>query len=72
MVSSFGTRFGFDESTVHLSPAPLYYAAPLRTCATVKPWAALPSSWKFEPSRGSIERHRVTHSQWVPSGVDLG
>jgi long-chain acyl-CoA synthetase len=29
-------RYGFDEDTVYLSPAPLYHAAPLRTCITVQ------------------------------------
>ena len=36
MVGLFGPRFGFDERTVYLSPAPLYHAAPLRICATVQ------------------------------------
>jgi len=62
--------YGVDESTVYLSPAPLYHAAPLRfnmnfmrlgaTCVLME---------QFEPLQALelIERHRVTHSQWVPT-----
>lgn len=36
MVQMFSSNFGFDERTIYLSPAPLYDAAPLRTCATIQ------------------------------------
>jgi len=59
-----------DESSVYLSPAPLYHAAPLRfnmamlrigaTCVVMESFDAV------EALR-LIEKHRVTHSQWVPS-----
>ncbi len=62
--------YGVDERTVYLSPAPLYHAAPLRfnlnfmrlgaTCVLME---------HFDPVQALalIERHRVTHSQWVPT-----
>ena len=62
--------YGATESSVYLSPAPLYHAAPLRfnmamlrigaTCVVMEHFDAV------EALR-LIERHRVTHSQWVPS-----
>jgi long-chain acyl-CoA synthetase len=70
MISTFGPRFGFDESTVYLSPAPLYHAAPLRTCATVQALggtAVVMDRFDAEQALALIERHRVTHSQWVPT-----
>src|SRR5262245_21533526 len=62
--------YGVDERTVYLSPAPLYHAAPLRfnmnfmrlgaTCVLME---------HFDPVQALalIERHRGTHSQWVPT-----
>src|SRR4051794_5402454 len=70
MVGSFGVRFGFDEDTVYLSPAPLYHAAPLRTCATVQALggtAVVMDKFDAEQSLELIQRYRVTHSQWVPT-----
>jgi long-chain acyl-CoA synthetase len=62
--------YGVDENSVYLSPAPLYHAAPLRfnmafmrlgaTCILMEHFDAL-------HSLELIERHRVTHSQWVPT-----
>jgi acyl-CoA synthetase (AMP-forming)/AMP-acid ligase II len=62
--------YGVKEDAVYLSPAPLYHAAPLRfnlgfqrlggTCVIMEEFDA---RWALE----LIERHRVTHSQWVPT-----
>ena len=62
--------YGMDENTVYLSPAPLYHAAPLRfnlgiqrlggTCIIMEHFDA-------ENALALIERHRATHSQWVPT-----
>ncbi len=62
--------YGADENSVYLSPAPLYHAAPLRfnmamqrigsTCVVMEEFDA---RWALE----LIEKHRVTHSQWVPT-----
>jgi long-chain acyl-CoA synthetase len=70
MIAAFGPRFGFDEDTVYLSPAPLYHAAPLRTCATVQALggtAVVMDRFDAEEALSLIERYRVTHSQWVPT-----
>jgi fatty-acyl-CoA synthase len=70
MIAAFGARFGFDRDTIYLSPAPLYHAAPLRTCATVQALggtAVVMERFDAERALELIERHRVTHSQWVPT-----
>ncbi|GAA4615451.1 acyl-CoA synthetase [Saccharopolyspora hordei] len=62
--------FGFDEDTVYLSPAPVYHAAPLRYCASVQAiGGTVVMMEKFDPEGAlrAIERHRITHSQWVPT-----
>ncbi|WP_344918734.1 acyl-CoA synthetase [Streptosporangium oxazolinicum] len=65
-------RFLFAPSadSVYLSPAPLYHAAPLRYCMSFQRiGATLVVMERFDPERALalIERHRVTHSQWVPT-----
>lgn len=70
MVAMFGTHFGCDQNTVYLSPAPLYHAAPLRTCASVQAMGGTVVVMdKFDPVRAleAIEQYRVTVSQWVPT-----
>ncbi len=70
-LAEIGRRvYGVDEHTVYLSPAPLYHAAPLRynvlvlrlggTCVIME---------HFDAKRflELIERHRVTHTQVVPT-----
>ena len=62
--------FGASDQSRYLSPAPLYHAAPLSfnmniqrlgaTCIVMEQFDAL------EALR-MIERHRATHSQWVPT-----
>jgi malonate-semialdehyde dehydrogenase (acetylating)/methylmalonate-semialdehyde dehydrogenase len=63
-------HFGFGADTVYLSPAPLYHAAPLRWSMTVQALGGtVVLMEKFDPraALAAIERHRVTHSQWVPT-----
>jgi len=65
-----GGLYGFDASTVYLSPAPFYHAAPMRFArATHMAGGTLVFMEKFdaELSLQLIERYRVTHSQWVPT-----
>jgi long-chain acyl-CoA synthetase len=64
-----GLYQGGPES-IYLSPAPLYHAAPLafsmaflRLGATV----VVMEHFDAEAALAAIERHRVTHSQWVPT-----
>ena len=62
--------FGGNDSSVYLSPAPLYHSAPLRYCTQfLRVGATLVVMERFdaEAALAAIERHRVTHSQWVPT-----
>lgn len=62
--------FGADENSVYLSPAPLYHAAPLRYCTQFHRLGAtvvVMERFDAETALALIERHRVTHSQWVPT-----
>jgi long-chain acyl-CoA synthetase len=59
-----------DSDTVYLSPAPLYHAAPLRTCAAVQALGGtvvVMDRFDAERALEYIERYRVTYSQWVPT-----
>ncbi|WP_234684963.1 AMP-binding protein [Bradyrhizobium monzae] len=70
MVQMFSSNFGFDERTIYLSPAPLYHAAPLRTCATVQALggtALVMDKFDAEAALAAIQDYKVTHSQWVPT-----
>ncbi|MFQ3594921.1 MAG: AMP-binding protein [Sphingomonadaceae bacterium] len=62
--------YGFGPETVYLSPAPLYHAAPLRYCIAVHQFGGTVIVMeKFDPEfyLALIEKHRVTHSQVVPT-----
>jgi len=64
------TFYGFDESTIYLSPAPLYHAAPLRFNMSVMRaggTAVIMESFDPEQFLKLVERHRITHSQLVPT-----
>ena len=65
-----GALYGIERDAVYLSPAPLYHAAPLRFCmAILRIGGTIVSMENFdaELALGLIEKHRVTHSQWVPT-----
>jgi acyl-CoA synthetase (AMP-forming)/AMP-acid ligase II len=62
--------FHMDTETVYLAPAPMYHAAPLGySNAAIMAGGTVVMMDKFEPEPAlqSIERYRVTHSQWVPT-----
>ena len=62
--------FGASENAVYLSPAPLYHAAPLRYCAQfLRMGATVVVQQKFDAEGvlATIEKYKVTHSQWVPT-----
>jgi fatty-acyl-CoA synthase len=62
--------YGIDEQTIYLSPAPLYHSAPLAFSTGVMALGGtVVVMERFEPEAAlaAIERHRVTHSQWVPT-----
>lgn len=70
-MTEMGERlWGLDNDTVFLSPAPLYHAAPLRWCMVVQRLGGTVIVMeRFDPEAALalIERHRVTHAQWVPT-----
>jgi len=62
--------YGLSSDSVYLCPAPLYHAAPLgwstaaqRVGATV----VVMESFDAEQALATIEEHRVTHAQFVPT-----
>ncbi|MEZ0075321.1 acyl-CoA synthetase [Planotetraspora sp. GP83] len=58
------------EDVVYLSPAPLYHAAPMNMCvALLRLGATLVIMERFDAEKAleAIERHRVTHTQMVPT-----
>jgi acyl-CoA synthetase (AMP-forming)/AMP-acid ligase II len=62
--------FAADESSVYLSPAPLYHAAPLRFCrATHRLGGTVVVMEHFDPEQylALVQEHRVTFSQVVPT-----
>ncbi len=62
--------FGFSESTVYLSTAPLYHAAPLSYSIGTQylgGTVVVMERFDAEIALATIEKHRVTHSQWVPT-----
>src|SRR5690606_19840027 len=62
--------YGMDENVRYLSPAPLYHAAPLRYCMTVNRLGGTVVVMEhFDPEDAlrQIEKHKITHSQWVPT-----
>lgn len=68
--SSQTKRYGYSCETVYLSPAPLYHAAPLGFALNVQfEGGTVVFMEKFDEKEALalIARHRVTHSQWVPT-----
>ncbi len=64
------SMFGMDESSVYLSPAPLYHAAPLFYSLSVTRLGGtvvVMDHFDAEGALRAIETHGVTHSQWVPT-----
>ena len=62
--------FDFSTDMVYLSPAPLYHAAPLTfSLATQFFGGTVVVMPKFDAAAAlaAIDRHNVTHSQWVPT-----
>ena len=60
----------FDDTTVYLSPAPLYHTAPYSFCmATMSLGGTVVMMPKFDAlgALQAIENFSVTHSQWVPT-----
>jgi acyl-CoA synthetase (AMP-forming)/AMP-acid ligase II len=63
-------QFGFDSTTIYLCPSPLYHAAPLAWSVGIQAVGGtviLMPRFDAELALESIERHRVTHAQFVPT-----
>ena len=61
---------GLDDGDVYLCPAPLYHGAPLSYSVSAQRLGAtvvVMERFDAEHALASIERHHVTHSQWVPT-----
>lgn len=70
MTALCSVLFGMDDSTIYLSPAPLYHAAPLRFTMTAQRLGGTVIIMEhFDPDEylALVERFRVTHSQLVPT-----
>jgi acyl-CoA synthetase (AMP-forming)/AMP-acid ligase II len=70
MVAGITVLYGGSADSSYLSPAPLYHSAPLGfTMAMLRIGASVVVMEHFDAERAlaAIERHRVTHSQWVPT-----
>jgi long-chain acyl-CoA synthetase len=66
----FVNQFAISSDTVYLSPAPLYHAAPLSAVLGVQSLGGtvvVMEKFDAEAALRLIEKHRVTHSQWVPT-----
>ncbi|GAP37138.1 long-chain-fatty-acid--CoA ligase [Piscinibacter sakaiensis] len=66
----FAQRLAYDDSTVYLSPAPLYHAAPLGfSTAVQRMGGTVIVMEKFDPAAflALVERYKVTHTQVVPT-----
>ena len=70
VVRNAGDVFGVTAESVYLSPAPIYHAAPLRWCGAVQAYGAtvvMMKRFDAEQALALIQRHRVTHAQFVPT-----
>jgi acyl-CoA synthetase (AMP-forming)/AMP-acid ligase II len=62
--------FGFSPATVYLCPGPLYHGAPIGwSLGTIRNGGTAIVMERFDAARALrlIERHRVTHGQFVPT-----
>ena len=65
-----GALYSFGPGMTYLSPAPLYHAAPLRYCMSGHRYGAtVVVMERFDPETylALVEKHRITHSQLVPT-----
>ena len=65
-----GAGMPADGSMVYLSPAPLYHAAPIGWCTTAQRLGGtVVVMERFDPEFAlqTIEKYKVTDSQWVPT-----
>jgi len=59
-----------DGSSIYLSPAPMYHAAPLGWTSTIHRLGGtvvIMEKFDVEDALAAIEKYRITDSQWVPT-----
>ena len=62
--------YGATADSIYLSPAPLYHAAPMTftlSCLQSGIEVVVMEHFDAEFALETVERHKVTHSQWVPT-----
>jgi long-chain acyl-CoA synthetase len=70
MAAMLGALFGMDTDTVYLSAGPLYHAAPLGWSLAVQGLggtAVVMERFDPELALALIQKHRITHAQFVPT-----
>ena len=70
LVTLSSALFGLDATSIYLSPAPLYHAAPLRWSMMIHRLGGtvvLMKKFDEEAALAHIEKYRVNSSQWVPT-----
>jgi long-chain acyl-CoA synthetase len=69
-VAGLKVLYGYRDTMTYLSPAPMYHAAPLAFSLWAQRYGGtVVIMERYDPAAALelIERHRVTHSQWVPT-----
>jgi len=62
--------FQVGSDSVYLSPAPMYHSAPLGFCTSVQSLGGtvvLMDRFDAREALQALEKHAITHSQWVPT-----
>lgn len=70
LVTLLQRLYDLDEDTCFFAPAPLYHAGPLRFCMTVQRFGGttvVMEKFGAEQALAAIDRHKITHSLWVPT-----
>lgn len=69
-LAALGGGYRFRSEMTYLSPAPMYHAAPLAFVTNTQRYGGtvvMMEKFDAAASLDLLERHRVTHSQWVPT-----
>src|SRR3546814_20647864 len=64
--------YGFDAATRYLTPAPLYHGSPTKYSMAVHRAGGtniIMEGFDAEGALAAIDRHCVTHIQWVPPKI---
>ena len=62
--------FRVDPDSVYLSPAPMYHSAPIGFCTSMQSLGGtvvMMERFDAREALQALEKHAVTHSQWVPT-----